>query len=135
MGANDARDRWQPRYAPGTMRYLVVMFLSLGVGAVVYVLSMRAEEAEPVATGFEPPSREEPSTASERASDIEGPAPGYAYLQVAVTSRPSIRERIQGLVGSLALVALAAVAVAGGFYAVGALISRLVQTFVGDTGP
>jgi hypothetical protein len=117
------------------MRYLVVMILSLGVGAVVYVLSMRAEETEPVAIGFEPPPREEPPGAPEPASAVEGPAPGYAYLQVAVTSGPSLRERIQGLVGSLALVALAAVVVAGGFYAVGALISRLVQAFVGDTGP
>jgi hypothetical protein len=119
------------------MPYVLVLLVSLAVGAVVYVLSMRAEEPEPAAVGFEPtvvplpapePAQPAPSPG------VEGPAPGYTYLQVAVTRGPSARERIQGFVGSLALVAAAAVALAAGFYAVGALIGRLIRSFLGTDG-
>jgi len=120
------------------MRYLVVMALSLGVGIVVYVLSMRAEEAEPVAIGFEPPivpPEEQVAAPAEGTTTVTGPSPGHTYLEVEVTKGPSFRERVQGLVGSIALVALAAVAVAGGVYAIGTLIGRLVRSFLGDVEP
>jgi hypothetical protein len=118
------------------MPYLVVMVVSLAVGAVVYVLSMRAEGPEPVAIGFEPTivPPPEPVTESAERATVEGPAPGYTYLQVAVTKGPSPRERIQGLVGSLALVAAAAVALAAGFYAMGAVLSRLIRSFLDADG-
>ena len=113
------------------MRYLAVVLVSLGVGVVVYVISMRTGEDEVLALGFEPdaPSHDEPTGAS-----VEGPPPGYTYLQVAVTRGPSIRERLQGFVGSLALVAVATIAVAGTLYTVGWAISRLVQSFIGEDG-
>ncbi len=109
------------------MRYVMVVLLSLAVGGIVYVLSMRAGEAEPVTVGFGP---EGPPPDG----DLKGPdAPhGYTYLQVAVTQGPSIHERLQGLVGSLVLIAFAAVAVAGAFYLLGALISRVIEKFVGE---
>ena len=123
------------------MPYLVVLIVSLGVGAVVYVLSLRAEEPEPVAIGFEPtivpapvPTAEPGAAEAGGGPAVEGPAPGYAYLQVAITKGPSARERIQGFVGSLALVAAAAVALAAGFYAAGALLGRVIRSFLETNG-
>lgn len=111
------------RLAP--MRYLVVMLFSLAVGAVVYVLSLRAEESEVVAIGFEPtPPHEGPPEAT-----VEGPPPGYTYLQVAVTRGPSLRERVQGLVGSIVLVVVAAIVMAATVYAAGSLIGRVIEAF------
>ncbi|MGZ8596072.1 MAG: hypothetical protein ACXWYJ_10470 [Actinomycetota bacterium] len=113
------------------MRYLAVMLVSLGVGAVVYLISMRTGEDEVLALGFEPDlsSPDEPAVAT-----VEGPPPGYTYLQVAVTKGPSIHERLQGFIGSLALVAVATIAVAGALYTVGWVISRLISSFLGDDG-
>jgi hypothetical protein len=107
------------------MPYLLVTLLSIGVGALVYVLSMRASAAEPLAVGFEPDA----SGAGAMPAEL-GSAPGYTYLQVAVTRGPSLRERLQGLVGSLVLVVVAAFAVAGTFYALGWLVNRVIQTFL-----
>lgn len=107
------------------MRYLVVLLASLAVGAIVYVLSLRAEEREPAAVGFQPapPEPEEPTGG--------GPQPGYTYLQVPVTHGPSLEERIHGLLGSLALIAIAAVGLALSVYAIGALLGRLIRSYVG----
>jgi hypothetical protein len=112
------------------MRYLVVMLLSLAAGAVVYVVSMRTGQDETYAIGFEPelPMLDEPPGAT------ADPPPGYTYLQVAVTNGPSIRERLQGLLGSLALVVVAMMAVAGALYAIGVVISRVIRAFVGEDG-
>ncbi len=107
------------------MRYLVVLLASLGVGAVVYIVSLRAAEQEPAAVGFEPPEAPAPPDAAG-----EGPPPGYTYLQVEVTRGPSIGQRIQGLLGSLALVAIAAVAMALSLYALGALIGRMIRSYI-----
>jgi hypothetical protein len=107
------------------MPYLLVTLLSIGVGALVYVLSMRASAAEPLTVGFEP---EVPGgLTSELVS-----APGYTYLQVAVTRGPSLRERLQGLVGSLVLVVVAAFAVAGTLYALGWLVNQTIERFVNE---
>lgn len=106
------------------MRYLVVLFASLAVGAIVYVVSLRTAEREPAAVGFEPAP---PSPAG---PPSEGPPPGYTYLLVQVTRGPSIGERIQGLLGSLALVAIAAVVLALSVYAAGALLGRLIRSSI-----
>ncbi len=114
------------------MGYVVVALLSIAVGAVVYVVSMRSAEDEVLAIGFEP----EPAPPEPPAPDVvDGPPPGYTYLQVAVTRGPSIRERLQGFLGSLALVAVAALGVAGALYGVGVLIGRVIRSFIGDGGP
>lgn len=109
------------------MRYLVVMLLALVAGAVTYLVSMRMGEEEYVAIGFEPgpPVPEEPSGAP-------GPPPGYTYLQVALTDGPSMRERLQGLLGSLALIAVAMMAMAGAMYGAGVVIGRLIRSFLGE---
>ena len=112
------------------MRYLAVVLVSLGVGVLVYVISMRTREDEVLALGFEPdvPVHEDPT------ATVDGPPPGYTYLQVAVTKGPSIRERLQGFIGSLALIAVATIAVAGTLYAVGWAIGHMVRSFIGDGG-
>lgn len=108
------------------MRYLVVLLASLGVGVVVYVVSLRMGEREPAAVGFEPaPEPREPPDAVG-----EAPPPGYTYLQVEVTRGPSLGQRIQGLLGSLALVAIAAVGLALSVYALGALLGRMIRSYL-----
>ena len=109
------------------MRYLIVLLASIAVGAVVYVVSLRTAEGGPAAVGFEPapPAPPEPLGPAGQA-----PLPGYTYLQVEVTHGPSAWERIQGLLGSLALVVMAAVALALSVYAVGALIGRMLRSYI-----
>lgn len=109
--------------------------MSLGVGALVYVISMRTGEDEVLALGFEPePSPAEPPAELTAELTVDGPPPGYTYLQVAVTRGPSMRERLQGLIGSLALVGVATIAMAATLYAVGWAISRVIRSFLGDSG-
>jgi len=93
------------------------------------VISMRTGEDEVHAIGFEP----EPSGHDGFAgSTVDSPPPGYTYLQVPVTRGPSIGERFQGLIGSLALVAVAMVGVAGALYAVGWAVGRVIRSFLGN---
>ena len=115
------------------MRYAVVFVLSIGVGWLVYALTMRAERSEPATVGFEPPPTppEEPE-AQPIGIGAEAPEPGYTYLRVAVTGGPSIRERVQGLLGSLVLIVIGTIAVASAFYALGVLISRTIEKFLGE---
>ena len=121
------------------MRYFAVLLFSLGVGGVVYALSMRASEEEPITVGFEPDELAAPPTPptalapaiGETADTAPQPEPGYAYLQVLVTRGPSWRERLQGLVGVLVLLVVGMALVAGSIYAAGALIDRTIQKFLG----
>jgi hypothetical protein len=120
------------------MRYGVVFLLSLGVGALVYVLSLRAAASEPVAVGFEPeePSSAESTTAEPTTGEagpptVAGPPPGYTYLQVAITDGPSMRQRLQGLIGTIVMVALGAAAVAASFWALGSAVDRVIRSFFG----
>jgi hypothetical protein len=107
------------------VRYVLVLLASLAVGALVYVVSLRTAEGRPSTAGFEPaPPGEGPSPG-------EAPPPGYTYLQVEVTHGPSAWERIQGLLGSLALVAIAAVGLALSTYAIGTLVGRIVRSYIG----
>ncbi|GIU98616.1 MAG: hypothetical protein KatS3mg014_0232 [Actinomycetota bacterium] len=87
------------------MRYVAVLVVSLTVGTLVYLLSLRAPRRAERGPGFEPPD--------EPAGVRADPSPGYTYLRVPVDARgPSPGERLQGLLGSLALVAMGAVALA-----------------------
>jgi len=121
------RLRGPDRLPHTTMPYLVVLLVSVAVGALVYVLSMRAGGGGRFAVGFG--SEDSPQEGSDPAA---GAAVGYTYLQVAVTRGPSLRQRLQGLVGSLVLIVAAAIALAGALYAVGWLVTRTVERFVGE---
>jgi hypothetical protein len=98
--------------------------VSLAAGAIAYIVSMRTGERE-LAVGFEP-----------RATEDAGAAPpaGYTYLRLQVTQGPTLRERIQGFVGSLALIAVAIMVTVGALWGLGFLIGRLIESFVEDGG-
>ncbi len=111
------------------MRYALVVLVSISVGVLVYVLTLRFGQAEPVAVGFEP----EPFTPPGRSQTSEPPQPrvvNYRYLMVEVDGR-TWRDRLQGLIGSVALVLLGAALVAGTLYTAGAAINRLIRSFLG----
>lgn len=110
------------------MRYLLVVLVSLATGAIAYVVSMRAGGGEQLAVGFEPSMTNDPAEVS------SGPPPGYAYLRVEVTRGPSLRDRLQGFVGSLALIAVAIMVTVGALWGLGFLIGRLIRSFVEDGG-
>jgi hypothetical protein len=110
------------------MRYFAVVLMSLGVGGLVYALSLRASEGEALAVGFEPDERRAPPL--DETTPSAGPEPEYAYLQVLVTRGPSRRERLQGLVGVLVLLVVGMTLVAATFYTAGTLIDRTIQKFL-----
>lgn len=123
------------------MRYFAVLLFSLGVGGVVYALSMRASEDEPITVGFEPdevaappapPAPPGPQPNAVAADTAPQPDPGYAYLQVLVTRGPSWRERVQGLVGVMVLMVIGMALVAASIYVAGSLIDRTIQNFLGQ---
>ncbi len=103
--------------------YLLLLLLSIGVGAVVYALSIRGAGTDATAAGFGP---ETPS------SEPLGAPPGYTYLQVSITRGPSLGQRLQGLVGSIVLVVVGALAVAGMLYSLGVVIGRTIERFLGE---
>ena len=109
------------------MPYLLVLLLSIAVGALVYLLSMRLGEGRRLTVGFgadgAPAEELEPGSRA---------ALGYTYLLVAVTRGPSWRQRLQGFVGSLVLVVVAAFAAAGALYAIGWLVSQTIERFLND---
>lgn len=112
------------------MRYGLVLLLSVSVGLLVYRLSMRVGRSEPPTVGFDP--AEPGPQGSEKDRGPGAPPLGYSYLQVAVTRGPSLQERIQGFLGSLVLVVVGAIVVSGTLYALGVLVSRTVERFLGE---
>ena len=108
------------------MPLLLVALLSLLVGAVVYVGTVRRQQA-PSATGFGEPDEEVP--AGEAAAAPGGPNPGYTYLQVS-TQGPRIRDRLQGVVGVLVLLGVGAAALAFVLYELGHFINRTIEHFL-----
>ena len=108
------------------MPLLLVALLSLLVGAVVYVGTLRREQA-PSATGFGEP--EEEVAAPQPMSAEDTPDPGYTYLQVS-TQGPRIRDRLQGIVGVIVLLGVGAAALAFVLYELGHLINRTIERFL-----
>ena len=112
------------------MRYLLVVLVSVCVGWLVYLVSMRASRSEPATVGFDPAENGPPGPAMDPGT--AAPPPGYTYLQVAVTRGPSLRDRLQGFLGSLALVVIGTIVVSGAVYTLGVLISRTIERFLGE---
>jgi hypothetical protein len=109
------------------MPLLLVALLSLVVGAVVYVGTVRREQA-PSATGFGEPGEEEvPDPQSVVAQGR--PTPGYTYLQVS-TQGPRVRDRLQGVVGVIVLLGVGAAALAFVLYEMGHFINRTIEHFL-----
>ena len=123
------------------MPLLLVALLSLLVGAVVYVGTLRREQAPP-ATGFGEPEPEATATSGVGTQPIGtqpggaqpggapgGPNPGYTYLQVS-TQGPRIRDRLQGIVGVIVLLGVGAAALAFVLYELGHFINNMIERFL-----
>jgi hypothetical protein len=108
------------------MPLLLVALLSLLVGAVVYVGTVKRDQAPP-ASGFG--ESEEEFAASQPITAKGGPTPGYSYLQVS-TEGPRVRDRLQGIVGVIALLGVGAAALAFVLYELGHLINRTIERFL-----
>jgi len=107
------------------MPLLLVALASLLVGAVVYVGTVRREQAPP-ATGFGEPEEE---VAAPQPAATEGGPPGYTYLQVS-TQGPGVRDRLQGILGVIVLVGVGAAALAFALYELGHFINVLIERFL-----
>jgi hypothetical protein len=119
------------------MPLLLVALLSLVVGAVVYVGTVRREQTSS-ATGFGEPEEEVPPAPQPVAAEggtnpgygpEGGPNPGYTYLQVS-TQGPTVRDRLQGIVGVIVLLGIGAAALAFVLYELGHLINRTIERFL-----
>jgi hypothetical protein len=106
------------------MPFVIVVVLSVLVGGVVYLGTIRTQ-GKPPATGF---GETEPDEALE-AIEPGAPAHGYAYLQVS-TQGPELRERLQGLVGVIVLLGVGAAALAFALYELGHLINKTIEAFL-----
>jgi hypothetical protein len=105
------------------MAYLVVVLLSVLVGAAAYAATLRLGD-RPVAVGFDGGSGEGPDGPSEPLDE-----PGYTYLRVA-TAGPTWRDRTQGFIQLLALLFVASAALAFGIYQLGHLINLTIERFL-----
>jgi hypothetical protein len=113
------------------MPLLLVALLSLLVGAIVYVGTVRREQA-PSASGFGESEEEIPVGAQQPAAATLGhdaPNPGYTYLQVS-TQGPRVRDRLAGLLGVIVLLGVGAAALAFVLYELGHFINRTIETFL-----
>ena len=119
-----AHPRQKRGYAPLAMPLMFVTVLSVLVGCAVYLGTVRALRS-PSATGFGESEQEE----AVEAIDPGAPPPGYAYLQVS-TQGPGLRDRLQGLVGVIMLLAVGAAALAFALYEFGHLINRMIEAFL-----
>lgn len=109
------------------MPLLLVALVSLLVGAVVYVGTVRRDQV-PSATGFGDPQEDELPAPHPVAAEA-GPNPGYTYLQVS-TQGPRIRDRLQGVVGVIVLLGVGAAALAFVLYELGHFINRTIEHFL-----
>ena len=105
------------------MPLMLVTLVSVLVGVVVYVGSVRGHQA-PSATGFG-----DPHDGLAEPGEPGTPPPGYAYLQVS-TQGPRLRDRLQGLIGVILLIGIAAMALAFALYELGHLINKTIEAFL-----
>jgi hypothetical protein len=106
------------------MPLVLVAVLSVLVGCAVYLGTIRGQQP-PSGTGF--------GEAEEEMESVEAgaPPPGYAYLQVS-TQGPNLRDRLQGVLGVILLVGVAAATLAFALYELGYLINKTIETFLGE---
>jgi hypothetical protein len=105
------------------MAYIVVVLVSVLVGAGAYAATILLGRDERVAVGFDGESRQ-PRDQAEPPDE-----PSYTYLRVA-TSGPTWRDRVQGFIELLALLFVASAALAFGIYQLGHLINLTIERFL-----
>jgi hypothetical protein len=131
---------------------LSIIGVALAVGVVVYALSLRdadetlterpappapgtphhrrgrlrQQRAEPVVSGSEL------GFGSEAAMPESEPKPdGFVYVPILASSGTPWQTRLAGVIGILALVAVAAITMAFGVYSVGHALNGVIQRFLG----
>jgi hypothetical protein len=112
------------------MPYLLVLLVSLLVGAGVYVVTVRSI-GEDTSLGFgDTDGEEDPAPQPGERSPLPGdPPPGYAYLQVS-TEGPALRDRLLGFIGLVMLVAISMAVLAFAIYQIGHIINRTIEAFL-----
>jgi hypothetical protein len=140
-----------PEYAQRErMDGLSIIGVALGVGVVVYALSLRSADQMLDGDGLPPaPAASRSPLAWLRERTVRptgaelgfGPQPAavegeaepesFVYVPVLATHGPQWRTRIGGAIGLVAVVIIAAVVVALGFYQLGHVLNQLVQGFLG----
>jgi hypothetical protein len=129
---------------------MAIIGIALGVGAVVYALSLRArpEDSLPGLPGDETllpvapeasrgrlsRARSDPDALGFSNPIARAPEPDVAplvYVPVLAAPGPRWRDRLAGLVGLIAIVIVGAVALAAGVYQVGHMANRMFEQFLG----
>jgi hypothetical protein len=129
---------------------LSIIGVALGVGVVVYALSLRSADETLGGDGLPPaPAATRSPLAwlrerTARPTGVElgfGPEPAavegeaqpesFVYVPVLTSEGPHWRTRIGGAIGLVAVVIIAAIIVAFGFYQLGHALNEMVQGFVG----
>jgi hypothetical protein len=119
-----------------------ILGVSVGVGVVVYALSLRSTEApvdaEP-GPAWSPfvwfreravrPTAEDLGFGGEHVAATEPTPEGFVYVPVVAWGGPGWRTRVTGLVGLVALVAVGALVLAFGVYQFGSLLNRMMSGF------
>jgi hypothetical protein len=101
-----------------TLGLVVVVLAAAAAAGIVYRLAVRH------GTGTEGWSLREPPRSDPVASDPQATG-GGAYLPV-VTSVPSMRDRVTGLVGLIVMVSFGGIALAFALYAGGSMLAHLI---------
>jgi hypothetical protein len=103
------------------MEYVLILATSVGVGVLVYRLSVRVGGASRSSSvGAVAPAYDDAQ------GEPVSPGAGTAYLPVS-TSAPSWQTRLIGLIGLVLMVAMAGALLAVALYQAGALIARLMS--------
>ena len=131
------------------MDALSILGVALGVGVVVYALSLRTPDAplrpDGTAPSSEPtrsplarlrsrlagPTGEELGFADQPMPAGEAPPESFVYVPVLASRGSGWRTRLGGVLGLLAMVAIGAVAIAIGAYQVGAMLNRMIEGLFG----
>lgn len=103
------------------MAYLAVIALSLMIGGIAYLATLRSAREGPAAVGFDAADG-----GSEGSADA--PGAGYTYLRVA-TKGPTWRDRLQGFLGLVVLLFFATAALAYGLYELGHALNLTIARF------
>lgn len=127
---------------------MAIIGIAVGVGAIVYALSLRTgtEEALPVHSVDEAPGpvsepeRRRPGRRARGGADAlgfsssgvsESDVGSQVYVPVLPSPGPGWRERLAGLVGLVAIVVVAAAILAAGVYQVGHMANEMIERFLG----
>jgi hypothetical protein len=116
------------------MAYVIVLFVALVAGALVYWLTLRAGGAEPAATaaddggGFLPEPPIEEGGYHYATSFARSVTDGNTYVPVGVDRR-SWQTRTVGVLGLLIAITLAAALLAFSLYQGGSLVARLIGNY------